>query len=159
MISALFRLLIVVVLVVAALAFFLGYRWSDEATVARETREEPAVGTTGEREPIDTDAARERGARVGETVAGAINEASDRAAAATAGAREVLSDAGMTSKIKSKMALDDLVRARSIDVDTVDGVVTLRGTVSSEQERQRAVRLATETAGVKSVNDQLRVAR
>jgi hyperosmotically inducible protein len=55
------------------------------------------------------------------------------------------------------MALDDLVRARGIDIDTVDGVVTLRGTVSSEQERQRAVRLATETAGVTSVNDQLRV--
>ena len=156
MIAALFRLLLVVVVVVAALAFFLGYRWSDEATVARETRE-PAIGTTGEREPIDTDAARERGARVGETVAGAINEASDRAAAATAEAREALSDASLTSKIKSKMALDELVRARGIDVDTVDGVVTLRGTVSSEQERQRAVRLATETAGVKSVSDQLRV--
>ena len=63
-------------------------------------------------------------------------------------------DAGtLTAKIKSKMALDDIVKARTINVDTAGSVVTLTGTVESNQERERAVRLARETAGVTSVVD------
>jgi osmotically-inducible protein OsmY len=55
------------------------------------------------------------------------------------------------------MALDDLVKARTIDVDTTDSVVTLTGTVESNQERERAVRLARETAGVTRVVDKLQL--
>ena len=67
-------------------------------------------------------------------------------------------DAGsLTAKIKSKMALDDLVKASTINVDTTGSVVTLTGTVESSQERERAVRLARETAGVTSVVDKLQV--
>jgi hyperosmotically inducible protein len=55
------------------------------------------------------------------------------------------------------MALDDLVKASAIDVDTSNGVVTLSGTVATEAERQRAVHLARETEGVRSVQDRLRV--
>ena len=67
-------------------------------------------------------------------------------------------DAGsVTLKIKSKMALDDLVKARTINVDTTGTVVTLSGTVESNQERERAVRLARETAGVTNVVDKLQV--
>ena len=63
-------------------------------------------------------------------------------------AGEVLSDGAVTAKIKSKMALDDLVKARSIDVSTTKGIVTLRGTVASVAEHDRAVQLAKETMGV-----------
>jgi osmotically-inducible protein OsmY len=67
-------------------------------------------------------------------------------------------DAGsVTFKIKSKMALDDLVKARTINVDTSGSVVTLTGTVESNQERERALRLARETAGVTNVVDKLQV--
>ena len=55
------------------------------------------------------------------------------------------------------MALDDLVKARTINVDTTGSVVTLSGTVESSQERERAVRLARETAGVTNVVDKLQV--
>jgi hyperosmotically inducible protein len=55
------------------------------------------------------------------------------------------------------MALDDSVRARTIDVSTTDGVVTLAGTVRSAAEHDRAVRLARETNGVKQVVDRLNV--
>ena len=69
-------------------------------------------------------------------------------------------DAGsLTLKIKSKMALDDLVKARTINVDTTGSVVTLTGTVASAQERERAVRLARETAGVTNVVDKLVVSK
>ena len=55
------------------------------------------------------------------------------------------------------MALDDMVKARTINVDTTGSVVTLTGTVESNQERERAVRLARETAGVTNVVDKLQV--
>jgi hyperosmotically inducible protein len=74
-------------------------------------------------------------------------------------AGEVLSEGALTAKIKSKMALDDLVQARSIDVTTSGQVVTLSGTVRSTAERDRAVQLARETAGVTQVVDRLSVAR
>jgi osmotically-inducible protein OsmY len=65
--------------------------------------------------------------------------------------------AALTSKIKAKMALDDVVNANEIDVDTEGSVVTLTGDVGSRGEQQRAVRIATETKGVTKVVNQLRV--
>jgi hypothetical protein len=143
MIGSFLRLIIVVVIVAAAAAFFLGYRWANGRIVAPDSR---PVGTVGRDGPVDASKAREAGAKVGEKVAQAAN---------TAG--ELLEDGQLTAKIKSKMTLDDLVQARTIDVDTQDAVVTLSGRVRSEAERQRAVQLARETAGVKSVVDRLTV--
>jgi len=68
-----------------------------------------------------------------------------------------MSDSALTAKIKSKMALDDYVEARAIDVDTSHAIVTLTGVVSSESERDRAVGLARETSGVTRVVDKLRI--
>ena len=53
------------------------------------------------------------------------------------------------------MALDDVVKASDFDVDTEGSVVTLTGKVGSEVERRRAVRIATETAGVTKVVNHL----
>src|SRR5579862_6044640 len=92
-------LLIVVVLVVGGyflLAFWPGSYWRTA------DHERAPTGTTG---VIDTEKARERGAELGE-----------RAAVATEKVRETAYEAAVTAKIKAKMALDDYVRARSIDV-------------------------------------------
>ena len=59
--------------------------------------------------------------------------------------RRVVHDASITSKIVAKMALDDLVKARTIDVTTDGPIVTLSGRVHSQTERERALRLARET--------------
>ena len=142
--GSLFRAVFLVVLVVAVVvgvgAFF-GYRVSDFRTA------EPAgVGTSGRGSGAPT--ARERGAEIGERVGEAAGRAGD-----------VLSDGAITAKIKSKMALDDTIKGRDIHVSTRDKVVTLSGTVSSRPERDRALQLARETAGVKSVADRLQIAR
>jgi len=144
MFGGLFRAVLVVALVVAAVAFFLGYRVTD-----LRTSEPGTVGTSG-RDAGDPAprTARERGAEIGESV----GAAADRAG-------EMLSDGGITAKIKSKMALDDTVEAREINVSTRDRVVTLSGTVASARERERAVQLARETKGVRSVKDELRVGK
>ena len=106
----------------------------------------PATRSTGTSGTIDVAHARERGAEIGED-----------AAKTAAAVRETVGEAAITSKIKAKMALDDAVRARSIDVSTSGSTVTLSGTVRSSAERERAVRLARETNGVVSVIDRLDV--
>jgi hyperosmotically inducible protein len=66
-------------------------------------------------------------------------------------------DAGVTSKIKSQFASDDLVKARNIDVDTKEGVVTLTGTVGSREEESKALSIARGTKGVSQVVDNISV--
>ena len=66
-------------------------------------------------------------------------------------------DAGITTAVKSKMATDDVVKASQINVDTHDHVVTLNGTVASQGEKERAVTIARNTAGVSNVIDDLTV--
>jgi len=142
MIRALLRLVIVLVVLVGAGAFFLGWWGSGRA---RPVDSPAPVGTTGQ---VDTQKAREVGAQVGAKTAAAANKAG-----------EVLNEGALTAKIKSKMALDDLVQARTIDVTTSGHVVTVSGTVRSAAERDRAIQLARETAGVTQVIDRLTVAR
>jgi osmotically-inducible protein OsmY len=137
MIRALFKLVLVVVVLAAGVAFFLGYRLADNG-VETPVAAEPAVPQ------VDTQKARETGAKVGEAVA-----------TGAAQAQQVLTEGSLTAKIKSKMALDDTVKALSIDVDTDGSQVTLSGTVNSAAERDRALQLARETAGVTAVRDRL----
>jgi hypothetical protein len=146
MVRALLRIVLVLIIVAAIAAFFVGYRFGGGD---RAIETDPVVGTSGPDIDapdidVDVDRARETGARVGESIAVGANRAEQMAA-----------DAAVTAKIKSKMALDDNIEAIDIDIDTAGSVVTLRGTVSSQDERQRAVRMARETEGVTSVVDQL----
>ena len=68
-----------------------------------------------------------------------------------------LEEGSLTAKIKAKMVLDDVVKARSISVSTEGTTVTLTGTVHSQAERDRALSLARETDGVTKVIDRLDV--
>jgi hyperosmotically inducible protein len=139
MFRALLRLAIVLVILVGAAAFLLG--WWGSNRVGPNSDPSPTIGTAGR---VDTQKAKEVGAEVGAKTAAAANKAG-----------EVLNEGAFTAKIKSKMALDDLVAARAIDVTTNGTVVTLSGTVRSEAERSRALQLARETAGVTQVVDKL----
>jgi hyperosmotically inducible protein len=67
------------------------------------------------------------------------------------------SDAGITTSVKTRFAADDVVKARQIDVDTRDRVVTLSGQVQTPQEEARAIQIARDTDGVADVVDQLEV--
>lgn len=66
-------------------------------------------------------------------------------------------DAGITGIIKTKLAAEDGVRASEINVDTTNGAVTLTGNVDSREARDRALRLARETSGVREVKDMISV--
>ncbi|HEU5249573.1 MAG TPA: BON domain-containing protein, partial [Thermoanaerobaculia bacterium] len=67
-------------------------------------------------------------------------------------------DAGITTKVKSKLAADDTVKAYQIDVDTKDKVVTLSGNVDSQAAKDQAVNLARSTEGVADVVDNITLA-
>jgi hyperosmotically inducible protein len=138
MIRGLLKLILVVIILVGLAAFLAG-RWSTNAKV----RPDSPVSTSG---PVDTSKARDVGARLGESTAKAANQAED-----------AIAHGAVTAKIKSKMVLEDLVKARNIHVETNGTVVTLTGVVDSEAERKRAVELAKQTEGVTSVIDHLRV--
>ena len=68
------------------------------------------------------------------------------------------SDAGITTKVKSKLAADDTVKAYQIDVDTKDKVVTLSGNVDSQAAKDQAVAIARATEGVADVVDNITIA-
>jgi hyperosmotically inducible protein len=148
MIRVLFKTALILIVVVAAAAFLLGYWGSGRVLPVGEPRD--GVGTTGTPAPtppkVDTERAREVGAEVGERTAAAANQA-----------RRAITEGSLTGKIKAKMALDDSIKALDIDVDTNGSIVTVSGIVGSEAQRQRAVQLARETAGVTQVIDHLRV--
>jgi len=66
-------------------------------------------------------------------------------------------DARVTTSIQARYFLDNVVKPRQIDVETREGVVTLKGTVASQDERAQALLLARTTEGVRRVEDDLTV--
>jgi len=68
-----------------------------------------------------------------------------------------IDDATITAKVKLKLIEDPITKARKIDVDTVNGVVTLTGVVESEKEIKRAIEIARNVEGVKKVVNNLSV--
>ena len=60
-----------------------------------------------------------------------------------------------TTKVQAKFFADANVKGRDINVDTNNGIVTLRGAVDNDAERQQALALARAVDGVVRVDDQL----
>jgi hyperosmotically inducible periplasmic protein len=66
--------------------------------------------------------------------------------------------AALTTKVKSALAADVGMRTvTGIDVDSEDGVVTLKGKVASADHKKRAEAVAKKVDGVKRVKNQLSV--
>ncbi len=71
--------------------------------------------------------------------------------------RDVLDDAAVSAKVKARLLADPDVNAFHIDVDTIDGRVTLNGKVERAFQREEAERLAERTEGVREVVNLLQV--
>jgi osmotically-inducible protein OsmY len=140
--ALLFRIVFAVILIVGLAFLALGY-WAGSSTRSNENVPS-TVGTSGS----GADRAREVGADIGEGVA----KAGERI-------QQTANEASLTTKIKAKMALDDLVKASAIDVTTEGATVVLTGRVATAAERSRAVEIARETDGVRDVVDRLSVGR
>ena len=69
-----------------------------------------------------------------------------------------MTDAAITSAVKTKFLAEPGVPGTSINVDTNNHVVTLTGTVKSKAEMDKAMAIARDTKGVKRVVNHLKVA-
>jgi hyperosmotically inducible periplasmic protein len=66
--------------------------------------------------------------------------------------------AALTTKVKTALASDiGMKSVTNIDVDSADGVVTLKGKVDSADTKKKAEAVAKKVDGVKRVKNELRV--
>ena len=70
---------------------------------------------------------------------------------------EKAEDGWITTKIKSEFAVDKLVSATNIKVNTDNGVVHLSGVAKNRDEANRAVQIARNVKGVKSVRNEMQI--
>jgi len=90
--------------------------------------------------------------------------ASAQGASAATAAREtvrpiaqVADDAIITGKVKAALVEVEGVKVSDVNVDTVNGTVTLKGFVESPAQAEQAIQLAQATEGVRGVTNQLAV--
>jgi osmotically-inducible protein OsmY len=77
---------------------------------------------------------------------------------ATPETKQKMSNAGLTGRVKSALAADvGMKTLRGVDVDSDNGVVTLKGHVDSAEVKRRAEEVAKKVDGVSSVKNELEV--
>ena len=122
---------------------------------------------------VDIPAAKERAVMIARDTKGVVQVVDDivvdREVAATSGTveekpvdnadsvKDMTTDAAITYAVKTQFLADPGVSGLKINVDTDDGVVTLRGNVKSMAEADKASAIARQSGGVKSVVNDLRV--
>jgi len=72
-------------------------------------------------------------------------------------AEKAVSDDSIYDYVKRKLANDQVVKGGALEIDVKEGVVTLRGTVDTEQQQQRAEKLAKKVKGVKKVVNEIKL--
>ncbi len=115
-----------------------GLEITDKIEVKPEEAKPAEISRSEYTEQMARDA-RERAKATGDTIGSSIN------------------DAWIHTKITSKLIGDKETPARKINIDVVNGVVTLRGEVNTSAAKQEAERIAKDTEGVKQVRNVLRV--
>jgi osmotically-inducible protein OsmY len=66
-----------------------------------------------------------------------------------------LNDAMLTARIKARMTADGRISPSRVDVDTLNGDVTLRGETPTQEEKDAAEEVARKVEGVRSVSNQI----
>lgn len=117
---------------------------SRDDRVAAENQTDRAIARVEQKtDAVQADAARAYD-RAKEATTSAANQVGDKVA-----------DAAITTAVNAELAKDNDLSALSINVDTVDGKVMLKGNAPSQEARERATRLAANVDGVRSVDNNL----
>jgi len=93
--------------------------------------------------------------RVGEKIDRTTSQVAAKTEAAADKATAKMGDAAITGSVKTALIAEPNLSALKIDVDTMNGVVTLTGTVDNNDQKSRAVSIAQGVSGVSSVKDNL----
>jgi len=94
---------------------------------------------------------------MGRNVGQAAQNTGNAISNAAANTGQAISDTAITAKVQAAIVAKPGLKIMQIDVNTTHGVVTLTGTVDSQQNSDRAAAIAGNVEGVKSVNNQLTV--
>ena len=70
---------------------------------------------------------------------------------------QVVDDATITTKVKGKIFGDSILKGFAISVETFEGEVTLTGRVDNLHNKEKAEKLARSTAGVRKVNNLIKI--
>jgi hyperosmotically inducible protein len=73
-------------------------------------------------------------------------------------AEQYVDDAAITTAVKAKLAADKVKTLVRVSVDTIQGVVTLTGTVESAAQKKHAEEVARGVKGVSKVVNNLQIA-
>ncbi len=71
------------------------------------------------------------------------------------GCEKQVDDAMLTAKVKTQMTAEGRVSPTRVNVDTLNGVVTLKGVVPTQEEKDAAEQAARKVEGVVRVDNQL----
>jgi osmotically-inducible protein OsmY len=93
--------------------------------------------------------------KVGEKIDRTTSQVAAKTEAAADKATAKMGDAAITGSVKTALIAEPNLSALKIDVDTMNGVVTLTGTVDNNDQKSRAVSIAQGVSGVSSVKDNL----
>jgi BON domain len=99
--------------------------------------------------------------RVGHTLGNRFHEMlagrEDSLAASWQAIRGNWNEGALDVRVQARLHWDKDLADQTIKVSTEDGIVTLRGKVASDSQKQAAVRIAQETIGVERVEDELEI--
>lgn len=91
------------------------------------------------------------GTKMGE----AVDKVGEKMGEQTEKAAAAIDDAEITAKVKAAIFAEQGLKTLQIDVDTAKSVVTLNGTVDSQESSDKAKALASAVTGVKDVENRL----
>ena len=97
------------------------------------------------------------GESISRTTGSAIVKAGTAVATKVDQVGNIVEDSAITASIKADLLKDPGLSALGIEVNTVKGEVTLKGTASTDVRKQRAEGIASHIVGVTKVNNLLKV--
>ena len=86
-----------------------------------------------------------------------LNQASDNLSEQTTKTGVALEDGAITAKVKAAILGESGLKSLDINVDTVNGVVTLAGKVDTQANSDKANQIAGGVSEVKQVKNQLEI--
>jgi osmotically-inducible protein OsmY len=134
-------------------------------SVKSEIKINPDMRSTAEKATSAAKSGTEKAANKGAEGVGVAAEktkegaeiAADKTKDAASKSANAVSDTWITTKVKSKMVGDKVLKGSDIDVTTDGGIVTLTGKVVSDTQRKHAISVAKATKGTKDVVDKMTI--
>jgi len=74
-------------------------------------------------------------------------------------ASKPVSDNAISDEVRIKLSSDPVVKGGDLKADVKDGVVTLSGTVTDQQQKDKAKKLAGKVKGVKQVINNIAISK